>query len=142
MKFRKANQRDVDSLQAFSCELADKKTVFGHTLGREFFKSMIRTGLVYLAENDTKNVVGCLVANADARIQVSNIVHLSTHPETGNSTIVEGLLDKHFDECKKMNISDVALHTADVGKDNLAMYDNLGFAQEKQFTVLTKQVDW
>ncbi len=40
-----------------------------------------------------------------------------------------------------MNISDIALHTSELGKKNLDFLTNLGFAQEKKFMVLTKQVE-
>ncbi len=141
MRFRKATQRDVDSLQLFNSKMPEKTTVFGHTLGREFFKSMVRTGLVYLAEDDSKKTIGCLLANADARIQFSNIIHLAIDPEVAKAEVIDGLMKKHIEECKKMNISDVALHTTELGKKNIDMYSNMGFNPEKKFMMLTRQVE-
>ena len=139
MKFRKANQRDVESLQTFTSNSSDKTTLFGHSLGREFFKSIIRTGLVYIAETDKKEMQGYLVAEADARIQFSNIVHMLIHPEACKESIVSGLLNKHYEECKKMNISDIAMHTAK--NQDVDMLSSMGFSTEKEFVMLTRQVD-
>ncbi len=141
MKFRKANQRDVDLLQSFSASMVESKTIFGHSLGREFFRSIIRTGLVYVALTDKKEVAGYLLAEADARIQFSNIIHISLNPEFSREDIVQGLLDKHYEECQKMNISDIALHTSELGQDNIDLLSNMGFNPEKKFMVLTRQVD-
>lgn len=141
VKFRKANQRDVDSLQSFSMTMADEKTVFGHNIGREFFRSIIRTGLVYLAVSDDKRIIGYLLAEADARIQFSNIIHLSIDSNFSKDEIVQGLLIKHYEECQKMNISDIALHTTELGKKNIDLLSNLGFNPEKKFMMLTRQVE-
>ena len=141
MKFRKANQRDVDSLQSFSMVMTDQRTVFGHNLGREFFRSIIRTGLVYLAISDDKQVLGYLLAEADARIQFSNIIHISIDPNVSKDDVVQGLLMKHYEECQKMNISDIALHTTELGKKNLDLLSTLGFSPEKKFMMLTRQVE-
>jgi N-acetylglutamate synthase-like GNAT family acetyltransferase len=141
MKFRKANQRDVDALQNFAASTTETRTVFGHSLGREFFRSIIRTGLVYVALSDNKDVLGYLLAEADARIQFSNIIHMSLHPEASKEELVQGLLEKHYEECQKMNISDIALHTTELGKKNLDLLSNLGFAPEKKFMMLTRQVE-
>ena len=141
MKFRKANQRDVEALQNFSASMVDSKTVFGHSLGREFFRSIIRTGLVYIGMSDKKDVVGFLLAEADARIQFSNIIHMAIHPDYDKEDIVRGLVSKHYEECQKMNISDFALHTSELGQENINLLSNLGFNPEKKFMMLTKQVE-
>ena len=141
MRFRKANQKDVDMLTAFSQEMQEQSTVFGHSLGREFFRSIIRTGLVYIALSNDKELMGYLLAEADARIQFSNIVHISTHPKHKKEELVEGLVEKHYEECQKMNISDIALHTTELGKKNLTLLSELGFNPEKKFMMLTKTVE-
>ncbi len=141
MKFRKANQRDVESLQAFSASSVESKTVFGHSLGREFFRSIIRTGLVYIALSDKKEVVGYLLAEADARIQFSNIIHMAIRPDLEKEPVVQGLVEKHYEECQKMNISDIALHTSELGEKNIQLLSNLGFSPEKKFMMLTRQVE-
>ncbi|MFP4117353.1 MAG: hypothetical protein ACLFTR_00355 [Candidatus Woesearchaeota archaeon] len=141
MKFRKATQRDVESLQSFSASTVESKTVFGHSLGREFFRSIIRTGLVYIAISDKKEIVGYLLAEADARIQFSNIIHMSIHQDYDKENIVQGLIEKHYEECQKMNISDIALHTSELGKENIQLLSDLGFNPEKKFMMLTRQVE-
>ncbi len=141
MRFRKANQRDVDLLQSFASSMAEQRTVFGHSLGKEFFRSIIRTGLVYMALSDDKKVLGCLLAEADARIQFSNIIYISIDPDTSRDAVVQGLLEKHYEECQKMNISDIALHTTELGKKNIDLLSNLGFSPEKKFMMLTRQVE-
>ena len=141
MKFRKANQRDVDALQSFATSMTEERTVFGHSLGREFFRSIIRTGLVYIAVSDDKQVLGYLLAEADARIQFSNIIHLSINPDLDKGEVVQGLLAKHYEECQKMNISDIALHTTELGKKNMDLLSTLGFSPEKKFMMLTRQVE-
>ncbi len=139
MKIRRANQKDVIKISTFVKELKANTTSNGHTIGKEYLKSLLRTGFVFYAESD-ETVAGVLLANVDARIQFSNILHMFIHPEHNDAGLKESLVNKHILECKKMNVCDIALQTPETELDVLKFYEQLGFAQENKFVLLTKTI--
>lgn len=139
MKIRRANQKDVESLSNFVREINSANTAYGHTLGKEYFKSVIRSGFVFVAEEQGKKA-GILLAEVDARIQFSHILHIVIHPEYAEDEIREALVNKHVDECRKMNVCDLALQTPDKEKNALKFFENMGFSAESKFVLLTKNI--
>ncbi|MFP4111489.1 MAG: GNAT family N-acetyltransferase [Candidatus Woesearchaeota archaeon] len=139
MKIRRANQKDLDVLSNFVREANSTTTVHGHTLGKEYFKSVIRGGFVFVAE-DQGNCKGILLADVDARIQFSKIIHVVVHPEENDEEIREALVNKHMNECKKMNICDIALQTSDKEKKTLKFFENMGFSPENKFVLMTRTI--
>lgn len=139
MKVRRANQKDVEMLSNFVHDIKSTCTVYGHTLGKEYFKSLIRSGFVFVAESEGEPI-GMLLAEVDARIQFSNILHVVIHPKFSCDEVRSMLVRKHMDECRKMNISDIALQTPEKEKKALKFFKELGFSAENKFVLLTKSI--
>ena len=139
MKIKRANQKDVQALSNFVREIDSIYTVYGHTLSKEYFKSIIRAGFIFYAEHEG-DMKGILMADVDARIQFSNIIHVVTHPKHTDDEINTALMEKYITECKKMNISDIALQTPETQQKTVEFFKNLGFAQENKFVLMTKSI--
>jgi N-acetylglutamate synthase-like GNAT family acetyltransferase len=139
VKVKRANQKDVENLSKFVRSINSTSTAYGHTLGKEYFKSLIRSGFVFYAEENGE-FIGLLLADVDARIQFSNILHVCMHPEFNNDLVQQALVQKHMDECKKMNISDIALQTPMTEKKTLKFFENMGFNTENKFVLMTRTI--
>jgi hypothetical protein len=139
LKVKRANQKDVGALSEFVKEIEMANCSTGHTLGKEFFKSLIRSGFIFMAKDDDK-IIGLLLANVDARIQFSNILHVLSHPEFPENDVRNALVQKHMDECKKMNICDIALQAPESEESILKFFLDKGFNAENKFVLLTKTI--
>ena len=124
MKVKRANQKDVGTLSEFVKEIQKVNSSTGHTLGKEYFKSLIRSGFIFMAKEEDK-IIGLLLANVDARIQFSNILNVLTHPKHPENDVRGALVQKHMDECKKMNICDIALQAPESEKSILKFFTDI-----------------